>query len=824
MIGCYRPQRSLARRACLSLASFAAALLAGAFLSTLSPGDAAAENAGRTTAVVQQARSTPPGQETRVLRPKLDVFLNERIQTDERGVTQILFVDGTNLTVGPGSDLFIDRFVYDPDTSTGELVARLGGGVLRFVGGQVSKRGKVEISTPVAVVGVRGGIAVVEHDEGEGTGVVFLFGDQLTVTGLGLDELPRQTKIITRAGFATTVSADGGVADAAPVDAEKLSAALGALEAKEDTTSEERAGAPEADRETIAEAASDYTEEAGSALPGLAAWAGAQDGRPVPDAAEETVKQADAPLSPPALWVYDVADSNVRYSLPAMLSSQSQRHPFTVVKREGSARDNPYRAIYVRSRFVNTDQGQEATVFVTTGYIGLSDNYAGVRLLTRTAGSVRDPSRIHNGRAATFVSYYNGLDLDRRPSPAFNGKTPPETFTTTGEVRFDGQRRISVLPQNYWTDVDGDGNDDDGVYVQSGHFSDPFVEYRLNEPVRPVTHYGPRNDGIWKGYATGLFEGWNTDGEDFIYVMGNRGNSPDDVNIHRDTQYSILGASFGLGHMGGNSGGVNSMLLESGRFAGQEDRIRSVHARGDSLRVSTTRGTYLSDDVFAAQDSLAYWGDNTRAQSLIWVNGELIQESGSGVSPTRTWLFSNAAAPADGLLPTDVEFCRCPAARFGWWGGRISYQQPHDEAVERRDDVFPGSFVVGLLPETADIPTVGTASYSGHAGAAINNGSTTYAAVGGFGMDWNFGTRTGTANITDLDGRNYRANDLTAPLANPRDFASAGFEQSGGSGTGSITGSFFSNGRNPVVDVGGQFTVTDGSSYTATGSFAATSQ
>ena len=111
--------------------------LIGAMLAALP----AAADIGRTTAVVQQAQGTPPAQPTRVLIPRMNLFENERIQTDNRGVTQILFLDGTNLTVGPNSDLVIDRFIYDPDTSAGELATELGRGVLRFVGGQVSKLG-----------------------------------------------------------------------------------------------------------------------------------------------------------------------------------------------------------------------------------------------------------------------------------------------------------------------------------------------------------------------------------------------------------------------------------------------------------------------------------------------------------------------------------------------------------------------------------------------------------------------------------------------------------------------------------------------------------
>ena len=84
MTGCERLQRGFLRLAKPPVAGVGAALFMGLCLPALAPDEAAAANAGRTTAVVQQARGTPPGQPTRTLRPQLDVFENERIR-DGRG-------------------------------------------------------------------------------------------------------------------------------------------------------------------------------------------------------------------------------------------------------------------------------------------------------------------------------------------------------------------------------------------------------------------------------------------------------------------------------------------------------------------------------------------------------------------------------------------------------------------------------------------------------------------------------------------------------------------------------------------------------------------
>ena len=66
---------------------------------------------------------------------------------------QVLLVDGSTFTVGPGSDLVIDKFVYDPKTGTGQIAASFSKGVMRFVGGKISKQDNaVYINTPAGAL------------------------------------------------------------------------------------------------------------------------------------------------------------------------------------------------------------------------------------------------------------------------------------------------------------------------------------------------------------------------------------------------------------------------------------------------------------------------------------------------------------------------------------------------------------------------------------------------------------------------------------------------------------------------------------------------
>jgi hypothetical protein len=90
----------------------------------------------------------PPNANEHVLRIGIDVQANELITTNATDRAHLVFLDGSALTVGPNARLTIDKFVYDPNSGNGELAVNASVGVLRFVGGKISKKGNVTITTP----------------------------------------------------------------------------------------------------------------------------------------------------------------------------------------------------------------------------------------------------------------------------------------------------------------------------------------------------------------------------------------------------------------------------------------------------------------------------------------------------------------------------------------------------------------------------------------------------------------------------------------------------------------------------------------------------
>jgi ferric-dicitrate binding protein FerR (iron transport regulator) len=93
------------------------------------------------------------------------VFVNEHIRTGDSGMAQLQFLDETNLSVGPKSEVVLDRFVYDPNRGKGSVVVQTGRGVFRFVSGSQDPT-SYQIKTPVATIGVRGTVFQIINGSG----------------------------------------------------------------------------------------------------------------------------------------------------------------------------------------------------------------------------------------------------------------------------------------------------------------------------------------------------------------------------------------------------------------------------------------------------------------------------------------------------------------------------------------------------------------------------------------------------------------------------------------------------------------------------------
>jgi hypothetical protein len=83
------------------------------------------------------------------------VHANETVKTGSSGKAGLQFNDQSNLSVGPSSQVRLDKFTYDPNKGTGTTVIEATRGTFRFTTG-AQNNGQVKIKTPYGALGARG--------------------------------------------------------------------------------------------------------------------------------------------------------------------------------------------------------------------------------------------------------------------------------------------------------------------------------------------------------------------------------------------------------------------------------------------------------------------------------------------------------------------------------------------------------------------------------------------------------------------------------------------------------------------------------------------
>ncbi len=267
----------------------------GLILAVSQTGVAQAERVGVTSAVNPAAAGTPPGATTRQLVVGEDVNFRERVITTDEGQAQILFLDQSTLMIGPNSSVVIDEFVYDPNTSKGNVAATLTQGSFRYIGGKLSKQGNATLKTPIATIGIRGSDVTVTFDPAKNqTGVVTTHGSANVQTLGGVLGL--------RTGFGTTINGGGAPpGQATSLTAAQIVAANKIFEGQPGKNA--GAGKPPTDADVAKSGVSSAVEAKG--LAAIEPAAGGQSGSagfnvPFTPGNNDTPQTATVPTPPPA--------------------------------------------------------------------------------------------------------------------------------------------------------------------------------------------------------------------------------------------------------------------------------------------------------------------------------------------------------------------------------------------------------------------------------------------------------------------------------------------------------------------------------------------
>jgi hypothetical protein len=87
-----------------------------------------------------------------------EVFEADGLKTGADGRIGITLKDDTRVSLGPESEVRVDRFVFAPADGRMGLVLKVVRGVMAYVSGRIAKLSpdSIRLETPAAVVGVRG--------------------------------------------------------------------------------------------------------------------------------------------------------------------------------------------------------------------------------------------------------------------------------------------------------------------------------------------------------------------------------------------------------------------------------------------------------------------------------------------------------------------------------------------------------------------------------------------------------------------------------------------------------------------------------------------
>ena len=135
----------------------AAIAVVAAFALVVVAGEAmAAARIGVAAAVKNDVKGFDGGA-ARALQPGSELFALETVKTGDASAAQLIFLDETSLSIGPRAEIKLDRFVFDPDRTSGDVLLSASRGAFRFISGSQNPN-SYKVRTPVATIGFRGTI------------------------------------------------------------------------------------------------------------------------------------------------------------------------------------------------------------------------------------------------------------------------------------------------------------------------------------------------------------------------------------------------------------------------------------------------------------------------------------------------------------------------------------------------------------------------------------------------------------------------------------------------------------------------------------------
>lgn len=755
---------------------------------------AGAQEIGRAGAVNPAATTTPPGASTRTLELGARVIHRERIRTTGQGSLQLVFIDKTTLNIGPDSDLTIDEFVFDPATGTGRMAATLGKGVLRFVGGQVSHTNGATVRTPATTLGIRGGVATISHDQGQGTRAINHFGRITVNTANG-------TEVIRRPGFGITI----------PNLPTQLPSPTRVTQNEIDSSNRKMTSSPR--------------------------QSGGASNRPTDNNAQQAgVGGTNNRLSPDNIVV--VQDQNLAKQLPLVRGENPAGRAVNEVRnlaREGRQS--------ITAQQLATNATPKSKVFALTSTIDPSLNSSipyvlGVAVAagpvyispilgyredgTGSNGREAKPARVLqaalgiNGTGPAQTSNFmvmTGAFIDTPGSGrgegfyfsgGFRAFTRKAANFTVGRANgsvssIPGTETVDadLLPTGYSVNADfrNDAGTQPDTAIQRPGGAGSSSNYNYTQSVSRVTPPSGLGD---KRPAAALIG--------FAAGMNRTLNIP--LDTHAEAAHPVTGTALLILDPNDSRAQLNLYLNATRPNATPTGGLNSAFIQMGNIDSGLqSRSTYIDYDNFGGRDAnlTQPTGPADPGIAVSTVNNQSLNFDRSA------FVSAGTVAPA-GIL-SGINFCACEFTRWGFWSQENSRNV---SGVEYRDRIQLGTWVAGELTSPVNVPTTGTATYNGHVVGSFRDGANQYVAGGQFTQVVNFGTNTGTFAIPALDNRAYTGT-ISLVTGSPIYFGSV-TAISGPTTSGNIIGGFMQGASGPVGETAGSITFS-GSGYSGAATF-----
>jgi hypothetical protein len=95
------------------------------------------------------------------------IFATDTLRTSADGAVGVTLRDDTRVSLGPNSEVRVDRYVYEPGEGGLGMVLKFMRGVAVYVSGRMAKLApdSVRLETPSGIVGVRGTTVAIKVDQ-----------------------------------------------------------------------------------------------------------------------------------------------------------------------------------------------------------------------------------------------------------------------------------------------------------------------------------------------------------------------------------------------------------------------------------------------------------------------------------------------------------------------------------------------------------------------------------------------------------------------------------------------------------------------------------